>query len=223
MKQIKFKFLFLALLTFTITSCESNDDSIMPQSQLPDDDMSDDDSDTNNLLFEIGDEGPAGGIVFYDKGFMSDGWRYLEVANTDLGHMDWGCFDTLIDGADETALGSGKANSEDIVNFHDSIGYYDNPEQCSDMNDGSVAAKACLNYIEGGFDDWYLPSSEESRFMYLNLHLEGLGNFNEDELYWSSSESINNTAFATDFSNGDQGLLCKQCQSVVIVRAIRQF
>jgi hypothetical protein len=30
--------------------------------------------------YNIGEKGPAGGIVFYDKGKVSDGWRYLEAA-----------------------------------------------------------------------------------------------------------------------------------------------
>ena len=30
--------------------------------------------------YKVGDKGPAGGIVFYDKGDKTDGWQYLEAA-----------------------------------------------------------------------------------------------------------------------------------------------
>ena len=38
--------------------------------------------------YKIGDEGPAGGVIFYDKGEYSDGWRYLEAAPADLVLLD---------------------------------------------------------------------------------------------------------------------------------------
>ena len=38
--------------------------------------------------YGIGDIGPAGGYIFYDKGSYSDGWRYLEAAPADLEIVD---------------------------------------------------------------------------------------------------------------------------------------
>ena len=38
--------------------------------------------------YKVGDEGPAGGIIFYDKGSYSDGWRYLEAAPADVWLVD---------------------------------------------------------------------------------------------------------------------------------------
>jgi tetratricopeptide (TPR) repeat protein len=35
-------------------------------------------------LWIVGVAGPSGGLVFYDKGYYSDGWRYLEAAPADL-------------------------------------------------------------------------------------------------------------------------------------------
>lgn len=37
--------------------------------------------------YRVGDRGPAGGWVFYDKGSTSEGWRYLEAAPSDLDEM----------------------------------------------------------------------------------------------------------------------------------------
>jgi len=38
--------------------------------------------------YSIGDTGPAGGKIFYDKGSYSDGWQYLESATSNLYEAD---------------------------------------------------------------------------------------------------------------------------------------
>jgi hypothetical protein len=35
-------------------------------------------------VYKVGDFGPGGGWIFYDKGKISNGWRYLEAAPVDM-------------------------------------------------------------------------------------------------------------------------------------------
>jgi len=174
--------------------------------------------------YDIRSIGPAGGWVFYENpNWKTDGWRYLEAApygwydgDTDsrgtytgeddprfqwgAGSMDIGY--EVYPSATEETLGSGKTNTENIVTYHDNLGiqypekgdYYTNPTQYSDRNDGTVAAKVCLEYSlvkdDVTYDDWYLPSHGELLLMQSNLVLYGLGNFavGERDSYWSSTE-----------------------------------
>jgi len=131
-----------------------------------------------NQTYNLRDKGPAGGIIFYDKGYDSDGWRYLEAALTDqnISPFDqsvgrtWGCDGTDIPGADGTAIGTGHQNTHDMI------------------------VTGCTNISEvlpdspmGGYRDWFLPSKDELNQMYVNLQPYGVGNFT-DGGYWSSSE-----------------------------------
>ncbi|MEI6387909.1 MAG: caspase family protein [Spirochaetota bacterium] len=138
--------------------------------------------------YTIGDTGPAGGIVFYDKGSVSDGWRYLEAAPSDqsTGAEWWnGSYISIATG---TAVGTGKANTAAIIAAQGSGGY---------------AATLCKNLSLGGYSDWYLPSKDELNLMYTNLKQAGLGGFSGAWL-WSSSQYNDRGAWVQDGSYGGQ-------------------
>ena len=63
-------------------------------------------------VYNIGDAGPAGGIVFYVD---DTGQHGLEAARINLGRAPWGCLGTEL-GVDGTAIGTGAQNTADIIN-----------------------------------------------------------------------------------------------------------
>lgn len=84
------------------------------------------------------------------------------------------------------------------------------------------AKKICENYKGGGFSDWYLPSIEELRLIYLNLRRSR--KISDDNMYWSSQEywSGKGNMMCLDFSNGD--LKGRHSTSFLFsFRAIRAF
>ena len=138
--------------------------------------------------YKIGDKGPAGGWVFYDKGNSDGGWRYLEAAPVDQSNEDgaWGCYRKSIPGAKGTAIGTGKSNTRAIV------------KSCGEAK---IAAKLCTAYRGGGKSDWFLPSKDELDLMHKNLHVKGVGGF-AGRYYWSSSEYDADDAWGQMFADG---------------------
>jgi uncharacterized repeat protein (TIGR02543 family) len=153
--------------------------------------------------------GPAGGVVFYDKGSYSDNWRYLEAApygwyDTDndgnLGEdndprLQWGAQNELCSvgpAAQFIEIGSGATNTENIVSYHNQLwnyfaglgDFYTNPTAYNCFNNGEVAAKVCLEYSRENngifYDDWFLPSLEELELMYRNLKVQDEGGLSAD-------------------------------------------
>jgi hypothetical protein len=188
------------------------------------------------VTYEIGDTGPGGGLIFFDKGSSNtkmwywDGtsffehptevgttsWRYLEAAPASTesdSQMVWGGYTTEVgSGAQSQYLGDGKTNTEAIV-----LAYGENEP----YNSQSVyAAKYCDDLISGGKTDWFLPSKHEAKAMYENIQITGAfaTNFN----YWTSTEdsAVNGTVVEFDeigaMNNSPKNLLRK-------VRAIRMF
>jgi hypothetical protein len=140
--------------------------------------------------YKIGDTGPAGGLIFYDKGNNSDGWRYLEASSQDAGTAEWGARGYDLSGTD-TKVGAGKHNTDVIM-------YYM-------RNSGEIgkAAQVARQYTQGGYTDWFLPSKDELHLIYTNLRLKLLGDFSMD-WYWASSQSNNSGAWCQQFSDGTQ-------------------
>jgi hypothetical protein len=174
--------------------------------------------------YAIGDAGPAGGIVFYDKGSYSEGWRYAEAAPIDLAFFEWGCANSSIASSQSSVIGKGLYNSGAILNFHDNlINFYTNPIVCSSLNNGTVVAKETLAYELNGRKDWFLPTENELALLYTNLHLSSLGNFS-NAVYWSSTENDATTVKTIDFSNGQSIISLKvPVPNIINVRCIRYF
>ncbi len=128
----------------------------------------------NEMVFttlSIGQVGQGGGVVFYDKGYYSNGWRYLESSVQDQGSdVLFGCYNNPIN-TTQYEIGSGKNNTTLIL----SSGC---PEQ-------TYATKICDELILGGRSDWFLPSRHELNMMCVNLFKNNLCNF--QGIYWSST------------------------------------
>jgi len=150
--------------------------------------------------------GQAGGYVFYDKGYTSDGWRYLEAApqdiptGTDYGYI-FGYYKSPTTGefvelGTSGAIGTGKDNTEKLVEAMGSFAIIS--EDSSETTD-DYAAKLCDDYSYGGYDDWFLPSQGELYLLVQSLRTDltepvevnprsitpALMGFN---YYWSSTE-----------------------------------
>jgi hypothetical protein len=98
--------------------------------------------------YKLGDFGEAG-IVFYDKGSYSDGWRYLEVSLEFIRDTSWSNGSGFIKGL-QTAIGAGDFNTRNIIEF---LGE-------------DTAAYAAASYRGGGKNDWYLGNIKEMQLCF---------------------------------------------------------
>lgn len=149
--------------------------------------------------YNIGDRGPAGGLVFY---VTDDGAHGLEAAPVDQSRgAAWGCSGTRISGGGDKAVGTGVQNTAEII---------------AGCSKGLIAARIADAYTLNGYDDWFLPSQNELKEMWLKLadsdgdgrnkgtdDPNNLGGFTINS-YWSSSEVGGNIAWLQSFLMGNQ-------------------
>lgn len=126
--------------------------------------------------------GETGGVVIFDKGIVSDGWRYLEASKSKLTYASnvefkWSCNNNpSVNISTDTELGTGDANS---IAMSQTCNYSNN------------AATAALNLVRDGVEDWYLPSLDEMSLLAKAADKHNLVYLGSSG-YWTSSQ-VNQT------------------------------
>ena len=153
---------------------------------------SDDDNEGTTTKLTIGDF-HEGGVIFYLNDTGEHG-LVCTISEQSFGST-WKC-DTniVIQGAQETAIGSGAQNTVDILFVCDSS--------------PTIAAAICNSLDLNGYTDWFLPSKDELNEIYENKAIvddtavANGGALLQNTNYWSSSHQLSNTVWIQSFGNG---------------------
>jgi hypothetical protein len=150
-----------------------------------------------------------GGIVFYLDG--SGGGKVCAAADQSAG-IKWALpayQSTSVPSPGATSTTNGAANTDAII------------AQTGQAAANTYAAGLCRTYDGGGFNDWYLPATNELDLMHDNLHVAGLGGFSS-AWYWTSNEFSTTHGFFQNFSDGGITGVNKNASNLK-VRAVRTF
>ncbi|MDB4174831.1 DUF1566 domain-containing protein [Flavobacteriaceae bacterium] len=164
----------------------------------------------------------GGGVVFHifedgDTGYVEGETHGLIAAIEDQSSgIQWYNGSNVTTGATGTAIGTGSANTDAIINVQGAT-------------DTSYAAGLARAYAGGGYTDWFLPSKDELNKMYQNKSTidaaatpNGGSSFPLSS-YWSSTEYNSSTSFRQRFENGSTGIINEDKYNANSVRAVRAF
>ncbi len=170
---------------------------------------------SNNVNLSIGDT-HEGGIIFWLDGSGEHG---LVAAPADENNTAQWRYYSLDGNPGGFARGIYAGESNTIIfNEFDPVHH-------------NYAANVCFYKITNGYDDWYLPSIDETLMMMSNLYLEGLGNFT-GSTYWTSNQPLSNNVLTTEAyaitlqdisGNPTVALVERPAGNSYNVRAIRKF
>jgi hypothetical protein len=165
---------------------------------------------TGTISLSIGDSYQGGKVAYIlisgDPGYDANTQHGLIAATSDQSSgIQWynGTYTTT--GATGTEIGTGLSNTNTIITSQGATST-------------SYAAGLARAHNGGGYTDWYLPSKDELKKLYLNRIAIGgfAGNY-----YWSSTEFDGDGAWYHYFTVGYWGNSAKNYSNYV--RAIRAF
>lgn len=162
--------------------------------------------------YEIGEIGPAGGIIFFYDEHNRFPFTFLEAAPSGWGGLsddlraEFPCYNTFLDTTDYR-IGSGPGNLRKLL------------ERCRNQRNNIAKLVADLNL--DGYSDWYIPPRAELELMLENLYNNGNQARLSNEFYWSSSEQDDGAAWGIFMGTGNHRLLPKWMQERV--RPVRAF
>ena len=121
----------------------------------------------------------GGGYIFHIDQMQST----IMVATdfSDIGNVSWG---DIFDLDTSQEIGSGMENTELIVQGN----LEDNSSNGVEFGNDNYAFKIVSDLEYRGFDDWFIPSSGSMGAIYQNVHSQGMGDFDEKLIYWSSTK-----------------------------------
>ena len=130
-----------------------------------------------------------GGIVFYLDGM--GGGKVCAATDQSAG-IKWAlpAYQTSVPSPGAASSTNGAANTDAII------------AQTGQPAANTYAAGLCRTHTGGGFNDWYLPATNELDLMRDNLHASGLGGFSSSAWYWTSREFSNTHGYFQSFSSG---------------------
>lgn len=139
----------------------------------------------NDMTFYTGytkGERALGGIVF---NIDASGTHGMVVSDSSIAaSIAWYNGSYVVTNATATAIGTGQANTTDIV---------------AAQGAGTYAASLCANLVRGGYSDWYLPSADEmldAISSNVNIPIGLYGSY-----FWTSSEVDANNAYLIHVTN----------------------
>ena len=174
--------------------------------------------------YNIGDEGPGGGIIFYTskEGFyVYDGkgeevlCHYLEMSRNTLGDSLWFPEEVYI--STQTGLGYGRSNTYKILEMGNTFRLQ--------LHEGNCAAYSANIYTTASTKpgDWWLPSKDELDLIY-KAQKERVLASSQINFHWSSSQDDVQNAWVQNFDNGEQHVFTKDFgMAASSVRAVRAF